>query len=138
MPPDRTRKPPPEFELKNPVGACARRPAAIPRASTSTVWRGGQAQRHAEPPSSPGGEREGAVVRFGDAPHDGQTETDACLLGADASGAATERLDERGHPLRGELLAGVLDGENHTLGGPAGRHPYGAALGEVVDDRVVH
>ena len=39
---------------------------------------------------------------------------------------------------RGELLAGVLDGELHALGVSAGRDPHGALVRQVVDDRVVH
>ena len=38
----------------------------------------------------------------------------------------------------GELLAGVLDREHHTLGVSAGRDPHDALFREVVDDRVVH
>ncbi len=43
-----------------------------------------------------------------------------------------------GHQLWGELLAGVLDGEHHTLGVNGGRDPHGALFRQVVDDRVVH
>ena len=53
---------------------------------------------------------------LGDALDDRQAEADAGVVGADAFGAALERLDERGDQLRGELLAGVLDREHHTLG----------------------
>ena len=57
--------------------------------------------------------------------------------GAYAFGAAKERFGKRGNRLRGELLAGVLDGEHGTLPGNAGRHPHAALFGEVVDDRVL-
>ena len=74
---------------------------------------------------------------LGDALDDREAEADARLVGVDAFGAAQERLGEGGDQLGGELLAGVLDGEHRTVGVSAGRHPHGAALGEVVDDRVV-
>src|SRR4051812_7341658 len=75
---------------------------------------------------------------MGDALDNRQAEADTCALRAYAFGAATERLDERGHYLRGELLAGVLDSEHHTLRVRAGRHPHAALFGQVVDDRVLH
>ena len=74
---------------------------------------------------------------LGDALDDCQAEADACVVGVDAFGAATKRLDERGDQLWGELLAGVLDGERHALGVSAGGDPHGALFGQVVDDRVV-
>ena len=40
--------------------------------------------------------------------------------------------------LRGDLVAGVLDGEHRSLGVSAGRDPHGSLFGQVVDDRVVH
>jgi hypothetical protein len=54
------------------------------------------------------------------------------------SSAALKRLDNRGNQLRGELLAGVLDREHHSLGVNAGRDPHGALFRQIVDDRVVH
>jgi hypothetical protein len=48
-----------------------------------------------------------------------------------------KRLGERGNELRGELVAGDLDGEHGTLGLNSGRDPDGALFGQVVDDRVV-
>ena len=74
----------------------------------------------------------------GDALDDGQAEADARVAVADPSRAALERLDERGDQLAGELLAGVLDGEHRRPASHAGGDPHAAALGEVVDDRVVH
>src|SRR5205807_3187866 len=65
-------------------------------------------------------------------------ETDTCVLGEDAFGAAKKRLDERVNCLWGELLAGVLDSEHHTVGVSAGRDPHGALPAHVVDDRVLH
>jgi hypothetical protein len=76
-------------------------------------------------------------VRTGDALDDREAEADASVVGADAVGAALERLGERGDQLRGELLAGVLDGELHARGVGAGRDPHGALVGQVVDYRVV-
>ncbi len=75
---------------------------------------------------------------FGDAFDDREPEAHACVVGAYAFGAATKRLDKRGHQLWGELRAGVLDGEHHTLGVNAGRDPHGALFRQIVDDRVVH
>src|SRR6266581_6173860 len=94
--------------------------------------------RDAEPPGGPGGEGEGPVVCLGDAFDDCQAEADTCVVGADASGAAKKRLGKRGNQLWCELLAGVLDGELHTLVMSAGRDPDGALLGQVVDDRVLY
>ena len=75
---------------------------------------------------------------LGDALDDRQAEADACVVGAYAFGAALKRLDERGHQLWGECLAGVLDREHRSLGANAGRDPHGALFRQVVDDRVVH
>ena len=75
---------------------------------------------------------------LGDAVDDCQAEADACVVGAYALRAALKRLGKRGDQLWGELFAGVLDGEHHTLGMSAGRDPHGALFGQVVDDRVVH
>ena len=86
-------------------------------------WRG-ELHRDAEPPGGPGGEGEGPVVCLGDALDDRQAEADAGVVGADASAAALKRLGKRGDQLRGELLAGVLDGEHHALGVSAGRDPH--------------
>jgi hypothetical protein len=69
---------------------------------------------------------------------DGQPEADARVAGADAAGAAPERLGEGGDQLRGELLAGVLDGEHDPLGVDARADAHSAPAGSVVDDRVVH
>ena len=77
-------------------------------------------------------------MRPGDALDDCQAEADTCVRGADALGATTKRLGERGDGLRGELLAGVLDGEHHTPGVNTGRDPHVAVLVQVVDDRVLH
>ncbi len=57
-----------------------------------------------------------------------QAEADTRVVGAYAFGAARKRLDKRGNQLWGELLAGVLDGEHHTLGVNAGRDPHAALL----------
>jgi hypothetical protein len=54
-------------------------------------------------------------VCLGDAIDDCQAESDTCVVAAYASGAALERLGECRDQLWGELLAGVLDGEHHTL-----------------------
>src|SRR5919199_2972163 len=101
-------------------------------------WRGGELPRDAEPASGPGGEGEGSVVCLGDAFDDCQAEADAGVVTAYAFGAATKRLAKRGNYLWGELLAGVLDSEHHTLGVNAGGDPHGALFRQVVDDRVVH
>jgi hypothetical protein len=75
---------------------------------------------------------------LGDALDERQAEADTCVVGAYAFGAAKKRLDKGGNQLWGEALAGVLDGEHHTLGVNAGRDPHGALFREIVDDRVVH
>ena len=77
-------------------------------------------------------------MRLGDAFDDRQTEADTCVVGPYASCAALKRLDKRGNQPWGELLAGVLDTEHHTLRMNAGRDPHGALFGQVVDDRVLH
>jgi hypothetical protein len=77
-------------------------------------------------------------VGLGDALDDGQAEADTRVVGADAFGAANKRLGKRGNYRWGELLAGVLDGEDDTPGVNAGRDPHGALFGQIVDDRVVH
>src|ERR687890_444844 len=59
------------------------------------------------------------------------------MVGAYAFGAAAKRLGKRRDQPRGELLAGVLDGEHDPLRVNAGRDPHGAPFGQVVDDRVV-
>src|SRR5919108_90384 len=92
----------------------------------------------AEPASGAGGEGEGSVVCLGDAFDDCQAEADTRVVGAYAFRAALKRLDKRGNYLWGELLAGVLDSEHHTLGVNAGRDPHGALFRQIVDDRVVH
>ena len=73
-----------------------------------------------------------------DAADDCQAEAGTGVVGADAFGAALKRLGKCGDQLWGEFLAGVLDGEHHTIGVTARRNPYGAAFRQVVDDRVVH
>jgi hypothetical protein len=75
---------------------------------------------------------------LGDAFRDCQAEADACVVGAYAFGAALKWFGKRGNQLWGELLAGVLDCEHHTLGLNAGRDPDGPLFGQVVDDRVVY
>ena len=75
---------------------------------------------------------------LGDAFDDCQAEADTCVVGAYAFGPAKERLDKRGNYLWGELLAGVLDSEHHTLGVDAGRDPHGALFRQIVNNRVVH
>ena len=77
-------------------------------------------------------------MRLGDALDDCQAEADACVIGAYAFGAALKRLGKRGNYLWGELLAGVVDGEQRSLGLDAGRDPDGPLFGQVVDDRVVY
>ena len=52
---------------------------------------------------------ERSIVGLGDAFDDRQAEADACVVGANAFGAALKRLDKRGHQFWGECLAGVLD-----------------------------
>ena len=99
---------------------------------------GGQLHRDAEPAGGPGGEGEGSVVGLGDAFDDRQAEADTCVIGAYAFGAAEKRLGKCGNYLRGELLAGVLDGEHRTLGLNARRDPHGALLRQIMHDRVVH
>jgi hypothetical protein len=89
--------------------------------------------RGAEPASGAGGEGEGSVVCLVDAFDDCQAEADACVFGAYAAGAAKKRLAKRGNQLWGELLAGVFDGEHHTLGVDAGRDPHRALFRQVVD-----
>jgi zinc D-Ala-D-Ala carboxypeptidase len=81
-------------------------------------------------------------VGLGDALDDRQAEADAGAVGADALGAALERLDERGDQLGSELLAGVLDGERHAVASSARPDPHGALSwagtdGGTVDDGVV-
>ena len=78
------------------------------------------------------------MVCLGDAFDDCQTEADACVAGAYAFGAALKRLEKRGNQLWRELLAGVLDGERHSLGVKAGSDTHRALFRQVVDDRVVH
>ena len=94
--------------------------------------------RDAEPAGGAGGEGEGSVVCLGDAFDDWQAEADTCVVGAYAFGAALKRLDKRGNQMGGELLAGVLDSEHHSLGVNAGRDPHSALFGQVVDDRVLY
>jgi hypothetical protein len=65
-------------------------------------------------------------VCSGDALDDCEAEADARVLGAYAFGAATKWLAKRGDQFWSELLAGVLDGERHSLGVRAGRDPHGA------------
>jgi hypothetical protein len=77
-------------------------------------------------------------VCLGDALDDRQTEADTGVVGAYAFDTALKRLGKRRNELRGEPLAGVLDGEDGSLGLSAGRDPDGAPFGQVVDDRVVH
>ncbi len=74
-----------------------------------------------------------------DALDDRQAEADAGVVGADAVGAATERLDQRGHQLAGVSCSPVFS--TVSSDGPARRwscDPHRAVLGQVVDDRVVH
>ena len=75
---------------------------------------------------------------LGDALDDRQAEADACVVGAYAFGATLKRLDQRGHQLRRERVAGVLDREHRSLAANTGRDPHGAPFRQVVDDRVVH
>src|SRR5215218_5351711 len=92
-----------------------------PRSSSAGVrWRGGELHRDAEPAGGPRDEGEGSVVCLGDALDDRQAEADTGVVGGDAFGAAKKWLDQRGNDLWGELLAGVLDREQHTLGVSAG------------------
>ena len=83
------------------------------------------------------GEGERPVVRLGDALDDGQPEADSRVVGADAFGAALERLGERGDQLRASSSP-VFSTASTTLRADVGLDPHGAALGEIVDDRVVH
>ncbi len=102
------------------------------------VNAGGSCTVTRSPPAGLGGGGEGPVVCLGDAFDDCQTEADACVVGAYAFGAALKRLDKRGNQLWGELLAGVPDGERHSLGANAGRATHRDLFRQVVDDRVVH
>src|SRR5262249_33908946 len=106
--------------------------------SAGVRWRGGELHRGAEPARVPGGKDEGSVVCLGDALDDCEAEADACMVGAYAFGAALKRLRKRGSELRGELLAGVLDGEHCSVGVSSRRDPHGALVRLVVDDRVVY
>src|SRR5215475_3942184 len=101
-------------------------------------WRGRELYRDTESAGGPRRQGEGSPVRLDDSLDDGQAEADTFVIGVDALAAALERLDKRGDQLSGELLTRVLDGEHHTLRANAGRDPYGALFGQVVDDRVVH
>ena len=94
--------------------------------------------RDAEPPSGAGGEGEGSVVCLGDASDNCQTEANARVVGAYALRAALKRLGERRDHLWREGLARVLDGEGGAVRSNACRHPDAPAVGQVVDDRVVH
>src|SRR5207248_5227069 len=109
-------------------------------AGLSGRGRGVLVRRASASAGSPGGGGDGSVVCLGDAFDDCQAEadTDTCVVGAYAFGAAKKRLGKRGYYLWGELLAGVLDGERHALGVNVGRDPHGAVFGQVVDDRVLH
>jgi hypothetical protein len=74
-------------------------------------------------------------VGVGDAVDDGQAEAGAYALGVDAFGAATQRFDQRGEPLWGELVASVLNSERGRL--VAGGGVVQAVLAPVVGaDRV--
>ena len=61
------------------------------------LLRSGQLHPDAKPAAGPGGEGERPVVCLGDRLDDCQAEADTCLVGADAFGAAKERLGERGN-----------------------------------------
>ncbi len=74
---------------------------------------------------------------LGDALDDCQAEADADMVTSDAFGAALERFGECRDHLRGELLAGVLDGEHDGPGADDGLGLHGAVFREVVDDGVV-
>lgn len=67
---------------------------------------------------------------LGDPLDDRQAETDPRVAGARAPGAALERLRQRGHQLRAELLAGVLD---HGRGSTVDLTLYDLATGELVE-----
>src|SRR5690606_22541330 len=84
------------------------------------------------------GEGEGAGVGAGDALGDGQAEAGARVAVAYAGGAALEGFGEGREQVRGQGLAGVLDGEFHGAGAEGGLDPDGAAFRAVVDDGVVH
>src|SRR5437868_8412783 len=56
----------------------------------------------------------------------------------DAFAAADKRLAKRGNQLWADLLAGVLDSEQHALGLNAGLDPHPALFRQVVNDRVVN
>jgi len=76
-------------------------------------------------------------VCLGDGFDDRQSEADARVVGAYAFGAALERFGERGDHLWSEFLAGVLDRQDHGVGLCARGEPHGAAMRQVVDDRVL-
>jgi hypothetical protein len=94
--------------------------------------------RDAEPAVGPRREGERSVVCLGDALDDREAEADARVVFVDALRAALKRPGQRRDELRGEGAAGVLDGERRAVGPHACRHPDAAAVGQVVDDRVVH
>src|SRR3954471_8401590 len=82
------------------------------RCPSSAVVRRRGRELHRDPEAAVGAgrDREGSVVRLGDAPDDRQAEADARMVADSAFAAALERLGDRGDQLWGELLAGVLDG----------------------------
>ena len=102
------------------------------RRGSSSSWRrrsadaAGSCTVTQSPPAARGVRVRVPSCASGDALDDRQAEADARVVGAHALGAALERLGERGDQLRGERLAGVLDGEHHALGVSAGRDPHGA------------
>ncbi len=73
----------------------------------------------------------------GDRLDEGQPEADAGVVGVDPLGAAPEGFGEGRDEPRGERLAGVLHRQHDARGPDAGVHPH-TALGQVVDDRVLH
>ena len=93
------------------------------RANTST---GRKSYSDAEPTRLPGSEGEGSVVCLDDVVDDGEAETYACVIAVDTFFAALERFDQGGDDLWSERLAGILDGERHTLDPTARRNRDGA------------
>jgi hypothetical protein len=75
-------------------------------------------------------------VRDDDGPDNRQSETDAAV-GAAVAADPPERLEQRGHGVRGHPGSAVGDLQDDARAAPAGGHPDPAAR-LVVPDRVVH
>src|SRR5262245_62095499 len=91
--------------------ASPRRRARPDAGRTRALRRGGGLDSDAESSGGPGDKGEGSVVCFGDAFDDGQAQADTGVVGAEAFGAASERLHKRRNEPRSEHVPGVLDRE---------------------------